>query len=294
VGVSVQLSVDMVDRRMDHDPSRIVYIGGIPCSRATREGLAAQMVEDNLAKRAGLLLKPKLVVAANGSTIARYHHQPSYRALLDQADIIDVDGMPLVFASRLFCRRPLTERVATTDFINDACAAAAAAGVRFYFLGARGDRAARAAALLQASYPGLEIVGARDGYFDHTEEADVCAEIVASGADVLWLGMGSPRQESFAVRNRDLLAGLTWIRTCGGLFDFFSQHVPRAPRWMQDAGLEWLFRTLQEPGPLGVRGRNSDNRLIKERLGWAPSQPLRDGLAITYGWVDQQLRRNSK
>jgi exopolysaccharide biosynthesis WecB/TagA/CpsF family protein len=71
--------------------------------------------------------------------------------------------------------------------------------------------------------------------------------------DVLWLGLGSPLQESFAVRNRLRLKGVGWIRTCGGMLDYYSGRAPRAPLWMQKAGLEWLFRSAQEPQRLGSR-----------------------------------------
>lgn len=211
------------------------------------------MLQDVKAARAGDLQVPKVVVSSNGLVVARYHHDAKFRAMIEQADIIDVDGMPLVIATRLFCKTPLRERVATTDFILDACEAAAEHGLRFYFLGARPGHAIKSAESLTKMYPGLQMVGARDGYFSLAEEADICAEIVRLKADVLWLGLGSPKQEDFALRNRDRLAGLAWVRTCGGLFDFYANHVARAPRWLQGAGGEWLFRVLQEPRRLGLR-----------------------------------------
>ena len=228
-------------------------IGGIRTSRMTRTELAAAMLADVLRARAGGLPVPKVVVSSNGLVISSYHRDRAFRALVDQADIVDVDGMPLVFATKLFWRRSLSQRVATTDFIRDAAAAAAAAGVRFYFLGGKPGVGEIAARNLQRAFPALEIVGIRDGYFAEGEEADICREIVASGADVLWLGLGSPKQERFAIRHRERLAGLAWIKTCGGLFDHVSASVPRAPGWMQAAGLEWLYRAILEPRRLGLR-----------------------------------------
>jgi exopolysaccharide biosynthesis WecB/TagA/CpsF family protein len=211
------------------------------------------MVNDAHAARVGVLPHPKIVVASNGYVIAKYHSDPEFRALIDQADIVDVDGMPSVFATKLLCRRPLTERVATTDFIVDACEAAEENGLRFFFLGSKPGVAQEAAANLVKAYPRLQIAGTRDGYFDPDQEEAICREIVASGADMLWLGMGSPIQERFAIRNRHRLAGLGWIRTCGGLFDFYSGRIPRAPQWMQRVGFEWMFRVLQEPRRLAGR-----------------------------------------
>lgn len=249
----MQLTTRMTFAQADATDADLICIGGIRSSRGTRAELAQALVNDAMLARSKQLLLPKVVVASNGLVIARYHSDRNFRNLIDQADIIDVDGMPLVFATRLLCQRPLRERVATTDFIHEASQAAVQAGVRFYFLGARDDRAKKSANNLTRLYPGLQIVGARNGYFDREDDERICAEIVASGADVLWLGLGSPHQEAFAVRNRERLAGLAWIRTCGGLFDFYSDFSPRAPRWMQSAGLEWMYRAWQEPRRLGVR-----------------------------------------
>lgn len=233
--------------------SPLPMIGGIPTTRMTRAELAALMVSDVSQARIGALTKPKVIVYSNGQVIANYHRDPVFRALVDQADIVDADGMPLVLATRLLWRRSLSQRVATTDFIRDAAAAAAGAGVRFYFLGGRPGVADLAARNLSQTYPGLEIVGVRDGYFDAADEAGICRAITDARADVLWLGLGSPKQEAFAIRHRDKLAGLAWIKTCGGLFDHASSSVPRAPAWMQAAGLEWLFRSMLEPRRLGLR-----------------------------------------
>ena len=231
----------------------LLFVGGIKSIRATRKELTDIMVVDAAAARSGALALPKLVVASNGYVIATYHKNAEFRHLIDQADIVDVDGMPSVFATRLFCKEPLKERVATTDFIHDACRVAAEKGLRFYFLGSKPGVAAKAAENLEKLYPGLQIAGTRHGYFTREEEQDICREIVEAGTDLLWLGLGSPLQERFAVRNRENLAGLGWIRTCGGLFDFYSGRIPRAPQWMQRVGLEWLYRVIQEPRRLAGR-----------------------------------------
>jgi exopolysaccharide biosynthesis WecB/TagA/CpsF family protein len=166
---------------------------------------------------------------------------------------VDADGMPLVLASRLFCETPLRERVATTDFIEDASKAAVEAGLNFYFLGGKPGVAAAAADKLTDRYAGLRIVGARDGYFSEAELDELCADILSKKTDVLWLGLGSPYQEALALRLRERLGGVAWIRTCGGLFDHVSGAVRRAPRWMQSTGLEWLHRLALEPRRLALR-----------------------------------------
>ncbi|WP_395942450.1 WecB/TagA/CpsF family glycosyltransferase [Brevundimonas sp.] len=230
-----------------------LLVGGVPTTRITRAELARLMVEDCRLARAGLLPAPKLIVSSNGAVIADFHRDPTFRDALLKADVIDADGMPLVMATRLLCRVPLEERVATTDFINDAAEAAAREGVRFYFLGAKPGVAETAAAHFRTLYPNLQIAGVRHGYFRPEDEAGICEEIRASGADVLWIGLGSPLQEFFAVRNQHRLQGLAWIRTCGGMFDHYSGKFKRAPAWMQSIGMEWLHRSLNEPLRLGRR-----------------------------------------
>lgn len=233
--------------------NRLAVIGGINTSLATRKQLAGMMLDDVLRVRDGRLQKPKVITASNGFVVAKYHLSPTFREMIRQADLVDADGMSLVFASRLFLHNPLQERAATTDFIEDACRVAAEHGIKFYFLGAKEGVAARAAKRMTARYPGLSIVRVRNGYFSDFEIDDIAEDIRASGAEIVWLGLGSPRQEDIALQLRDRLSGVAWIRTCGGLFDHCSGAVPRAPRLVQKMGLEWLHRVILEPGRLGWR-----------------------------------------
>lgn len=237
-------------------------IGGLQITRTGCEELCAIMLADVAAARTGDLRLPRFVTSANGSVIAEYHANPDLRKVIDQADIVDADGMPLVFASRLFCRKPLRQRIATTDFLIDAAIAAAQHGVRFYFLGARPGVAARAAENLRSRFPGLKIVGVRHGYFQDADIPSICEAVRHSGADVLWVGTGTPYQEHFAAKAREHLAGLAWIRTCGGLFDHYGGGVSRAPQWMQSSGLEWLYRAAREPVRLGWRYLVTNPRAI--------------------------------
>ena len=233
---------------MDH-----LLVGGIRTINLSRIALARMMVTDSDMARRGKLARPRVLVASNGSVIARYHSNAQFRADVEEADLVDADGMPLVIASRLLCRKPLVERIATTDFIHDAASAAAEAAVRFYFLGGRAGVARKAADALTGKHPGLQVVGVRHGYFSSSEEDEICTDILARKTDVLWIGMGSPSQEALAIRLREKLPGVAWIRTCGGLFDHVSGAVPRAGQWMQAMGLEWLHRTLLEPRRLAWR-----------------------------------------
>jgi len=230
-----------------HSVQRVI-VGGLPIVRMTREEQASYMIEDWRARRSSKIQSPpKIAISINGNVISLYHRDPAFRAAVDQADMLDADGMSVVFASRLFSRAGLPERVATTDFFHDAARRAGAAGMSFYFLGAEERESIIATENVKRLYPGLRIAGRRNGYFTEADEADICADVIASGADVLWVGRGSPTQELFAARNRERLTGLAWIKTCGGLFDFLSGKNPRAPQWMQNAGIEFAYRTWREP-----------------------------------------------
>jgi exopolysaccharide biosynthesis WecB/TagA/CpsF family protein len=99
----------------------------------------------------------------------------------------------------------------------------------------------------------LQLAGARDGYFDRDRIADVAAQIAATRPDILWIGVGNPEQLLLAHRFKTLIPSLTWVRTCGGLFDFLSGLRSRAPQALQAAGLEWAYRMALEPKRLGWR-----------------------------------------
>jgi N-acetylglucosaminyldiphosphoundecaprenol N-acetyl-beta-D-mannosaminyltransferase len=119
-------------------------------------------------------------------------------------------------------------------------------------LGGTAEENLRARRAMTARYPGLKIIG-QHGYFTDEEEPELIARILACKTNVLWVGLGIPREQEFAVRNARALSGLTWIKTCGGLFNFLSGSAPRAPQWMQKAGLEWLYRLAHDPRRLFTR-----------------------------------------
>lgn len=177
----------------------------------------------------------------------------AYADLIRRADIVDADGQPLVIFSRLWPGASLPERVVTTDFFHDAARVAEDAGISFYFLGGTEEVLTKTVENVRRLYPRLEIVGVHTGYFDCPERDAVIAKIAKAKPDVLWVGMGSPRQQRFCLYARDRLTGLTWIKSCGGLFDYLSGKNSRAPMWMQTAGLEWLYRLYLEPKRLFLR-----------------------------------------
>lgn len=230
-----------------------VVIGGFPTASVTRSQLADTMVQDCLAARARRdTWRPRLVFSSNGQGIALAGQDRQFASAMAQADIVHADGMPVVFASKL-TGKPLPERIATTDFFHDAAMAAARHGFKFFILGATDAQNKAAVEAIGRTYPELEIVGRHHGYFDDADDERICATIRASGAEILWVGLGKPRQEFWCVRNRHRLAGIAWIKTCGGLFAFLAGDASRAPEWMQRLGLEWLYRMLDDPKRLAWR-----------------------------------------
>ena len=191
--------------------------------------------------------RPLYATSVNGHVISTAFRDPRVMDAISRADIVDCDGQPLVLLSRLFCRSPLIERVATTDMFPALAAEANERGLSFYLLGATEDVNRRAADWVRRTYPGIRLVGARHGYFDARAEKRIVDEIVHAAPDILWVSMGVPKEQDFCVRNLRSLRGVGVVKTSGGLLDFLSGSRPRAPRWMQNAGLEWAFRTCLEP-----------------------------------------------
>ena len=222
-----------------------INLGGLPVAvidRAQSARLLVSVAEQRRASREG----PIYVTSANGEVIARAR-DPDIRELFLAADMIHADGQPLVWASRLFGRTALPERTATTDLFHDTARVAQGRGISFYLLGGTAEINPRAIAEVRRLYPALRIAGARHGYFGASEEAGVVDEINRAGPGILWIGLGVPREQAFAVANRHRLSRVGVIKTTGGLFDFLAGARSRAPRWMQIAGLEWSYRLMLEP-----------------------------------------------
>jgi N-acetylglucosaminyldiphosphoundecaprenol N-acetyl-beta-D-mannosaminyltransferase len=248
------------ERRLSGDRRRnafrqwpTVRLGGLPVAVVNRSDSAKAMVDEGL-KRSSLWRYPAYLTSTNGEVTYRCAKDATERALFLQADAIHADGMPHVFASRLKCKFPLPERVATTDLFHDVAREAQARGATMFMLGASEASNTIAAQLVRDQYPALKLLGNRHGFFaDPDEEIAVCQQIAALQPDILWVSMGVPREQAFIVRHRHHLTSIGVIKTSGGLFDFLSGAKPRAPDWMQAIGLEWFWRLLLEPKRLGRR-----------------------------------------
>lgn len=227
------------------------WVGGVPVSTLSLHGLIDKMLRDAPLRLAGGE-PPLLVFDCNGHGLSLNATDKAFASDLAKGDLIHADGQVIVKASEWLGGPKIADRSSTTDMFIDSLPGAAAAKVRYYLLGGTEDVNVACAAKITRDTPGLELAGRRNGFWKADEESAVIDAINAAAPDVLWVGTGKPREQAFCVRNRDRIkAG--WIVTCGGLFNYITGDYPRAPQWMQDAGLEWLHRMVTNPRHLAWR-----------------------------------------
>jgi N-acetylglucosaminyldiphosphoundecaprenol N-acetyl-beta-D-mannosaminyltransferase len=199
-------------------------------------------------------------MSVNAAKIVALRSDPEMRRMVTGAGLITADGQSVVWAARLLGAR-LPERVAGIDLMTRLLEAADANGYRVYVLGARRSVLDVALARLRERYPRLTVAGARDGYYADDEAAEVCEEIRASGADILFVAMSSPRKEFF-LGERGVALGVPFAMGVGGSIDVIAGVTRRAPRVLQRAGLEWAYRLAQEPRRLARRYVITNGRFV--------------------------------
>lgn len=199
--------------------------------------------------------KPAIVVTPNVDHVIRAQKDEAYAALVKAADLVLADGQPIVWTSRL-AGAPLKERVAGSDLFPRLCGFAAEKGYRVFFFGGDPGAAEAARDVLRRRFPTLRIVGTY--YPSYGFEADAVENrraldaIRAARPDILFVGLGSPKQERWIARHMTEY-GPTVSIGVGISFSFVAGHVKRAPRWMQRLGLEWVHRLCTEPRRLWRR-----------------------------------------
>lgn len=183
--------------------------------------------------------------ALNVAKLVNLKSNPELRTDVNSSDIVGIDGMGIVYGLKLFGTRQV-ERVAGIDLFYALLDHCAKTGRKPFILGATQDSLERAMAEAQHRYPGLVFAGCRNGYFTAEQRADVVAQIARSQADCLFVAMPTPHKERFLNAHADDL-GVPFVMGVGGSVDVLAGQVSRAPLWMQNIGLEWLHRLLQEP-----------------------------------------------
>ena len=227
-----------------------VDLMGVGLDRLTQAQTVARVADALDAGRGGWIVTPNL------DPLRLSASEAALRELITGADLAVADGMPLVWASRVM-GDPLPERVPGSALIWDLCAAAAARGRTVLLLGGAGAAGARAATIISARYPGLGgcrhlplQMGFRPeepGLVEPVREA-----VAASGADLVFVGLGFPKQEHLITALRPALPG-AWFAGVGISLSFVAGDVRRAPGWVQALGLEWVHRLIQEPRRLARR-----------------------------------------
>ena len=200
---------------------------------------AVALVRDSVQHR-----EPLDIAICNAHTVLTALDNPDYADTLNKMTLLN-DGIGINLASRFLNGRPFPANLNGTDLLPSILADVGIP-LKIYLLGARDEQVRGAKLHIETRYPEHQVVGCRDGYFLDEDVAAVCDDVNASRADLLLVAMGNPRQEFFITRNRARLNVPVAVGV-GALFDFMSGAVVRAPGFVRKAGLEWLFRLLQEP-----------------------------------------------
>jgi N-acetylglucosaminyldiphosphoundecaprenol N-acetyl-beta-D-mannosaminyltransferase len=189
--------------------------------------------------------EPSQVCFVNADCVNIACRDEEYRNVLAQSRIVLADGIGIRLAGAIL-NQNVRENVNGTDMLPYLCAALEDSGLGLYLLGGRAGVAADAANWIAERYPRLTISGARNGYFKPERSADVAADIAESKAAVVLVALGCPRQEKW-IAEHGAATGAGVLIGVGGLLDFYSGRVPRAPVWIRELGMEWFFRFVQEP-----------------------------------------------
>lgn len=184
-------------------------------------------------------------VVVNVSKFMEMRKDVHLKKIIEDCQIINADGMPLVWASRLL-GNPLPERVAGVDLFQELIRVCSEKGYRPFFFGAREWVVKTVVENFKAKYPDLDVAGYRNGYYAKEDEQAIAEMIRDSKADMLFVGFSSPMKEKFLNKWIPVMK-VPFSMGVGGSFDIVAGKTKRAPLWMQKTGLEWFYRVIQEP-----------------------------------------------
>jgi N-acetylglucosaminyldiphosphoundecaprenol N-acetyl-beta-D-mannosaminyltransferase len=241
-------------------PERLSLLGFQVDNVPMREGVEEilRRLDDN---------RPSHVAFLNAHYANMAQKDPHYREALRAADCLFADGVGIRIAARL-AGGSIRENVNGTDMFPHLCRALEGTGKRVFLLGGRPGVAEEVRAWMRVHSPSVAVSGTRDGYFQEGETEVVVDQISAASPDLLLVAMGAPLQETW-IRDYMERTGATVVMGVGGLFDFFSGQVPRAPKWVRRLGAEWVFRLIQEPGRLWRRYLIGNLTFLWRAMLWA-------------------------
>jgi N-acetylglucosaminyldiphosphoundecaprenol N-acetyl-beta-D-mannosaminyltransferase len=185
------------------------------------------------------------VVINAGKVVLMQTDQQLFQSVVS-CDIINADGQSIVWAARLLGSR-LPERVAGADLMPNLVKLSHEKGYKCFFFGAKEEVVKKVVDIYTQLYGPEIIAGYRNGYYSPNEEAQIAQQIADSGANMLFVAVPSPKKENFLYNHKDVLKKVNFTMGVGGTFDVITGVTKRAPVWMQNAGMEWFYRFIQEP-----------------------------------------------
>ncbi len=195
--------------------------------------------------------KPTQHVVINALKVNLMNEDPNLRAIINSCPLINADGASILWAAKKL-GIPLTERVAGIDLFENLIRVAAEKGYKIYLFGAKEEIVKKVKEVFEEKYPKLKIVGYRNGFFNEIDEPQIIANMASSDADMMFVAFSSPKKEYWVNKYLNEIK-IPFVMGVGGSFDVVAGLINRAPRWMQDHGLEWFYRFIQEPRRLWNR-----------------------------------------
>ena len=194
---------------------------------------------------------PTQHVVINASKVNLMEVDHELASIVNECPLINADGASIVWAAKKL-GVPLRERVTGIDLFQRLVGLASEKGYRIYLFGAKEEVVTKVKSIFEDRYPGIQIAGYRNGYFTETDEPQIVSDMAASGADMMFVAFSSPKKEYWVHKYIDQI-GIPFVMGVGGSFDVVAGVTDRAPTWMQEHGLEWFYRFIQEPGRLWKR-----------------------------------------
>lgn len=204
---------------------------------------------------------PLHLMGVNADKINEVNSNERMKQIVNSCGVINADGASVIMASK-YLNKPLPERVAGVDLMQELVALSAKKGYSVYLLGAKQEVVTKTAEVLKDKYNELSIVGVHNGYFKENEWPQIFEEINKVNPDFVFVGITSPMKE-YLIEFLQSMGSKSVFMGVGGSFDVISGNIPRAPLWMQKCNLEWLFRVIQEPKRLFKRYFIGNTTFIK-------------------------------
>ncbi len=213
----------------------------------------ALSLDETIAEVEGIIQRgiPTQHVVVNASKVNLMEADKELASIVNNCPLINADGASIVWAAKQL-GIPLSERVTGIDLFLELIKLSADKGYKIYLFGAKEEVVTKVKRIFEEQYPDLQIVGYRNGYFSEADESQIVADMAASGADIMFVAFSSPKKEYWVHKYLNQI-GIPFVMGVGGSFDVVAGVTDRAPEWMQNHGLEWFYRFVQEPKRLWKR-----------------------------------------